>query len=385
MILIAFIIVAGFFFWIERDVISGIVPLLLPSPKISNESMLQYTLPDGFVSSTFSYDTPGVRVLAFDPNGVLVASLTSEGKIVALPDQDVNGKADTAITILSDLQKPHGIVFRCLQKNACTLYIAVESAVLAYDYDALNKEVKFRERIADLPSGRGHFTRTLLLHPDGKRLLVSVGSSCNVCREADARRASILSVDLDTKMIKPFATGLRNTVFMTVRPDNQEIWGTDMGRDFLGDDTPPDEINVISENNDLGWPYCYGKNIRDTTFGDSGTNLCVNTSPSKIDIPAHSAPLGLAFIPKSWPLDYHSDILVAYHGSWNRSEPTGYKIVRVELDPSGEPTGAITDFMTGFISSGKILGRPVDVLFGQYGELYVSDDRAGAIYKISKQ
>jgi glucose/arabinose dehydrogenase len=177
-------------------------------------------------------------------------------------------------------------------------------------------------------------------------------------------------------------------VFMTTHPVTGDIWGTDMGRDNLGDDVPPDEVNILREGGNYGWPSCYGKNIHDTNF-DKNTYFRAPCQepfevPSHMDLQAHSAPLGLAFVPEEgWPEEYWHDLLVAYHGSWNRSVPTGYKIVRFNLTPQGEQIGAPQDFMANFrTSDGTIYGRPVDILVEPGGSLYVTDDKAGAIYYV---
>ena len=167
------------------------------------------------------------------------------------------------------------------------------------------------------------------------------------------------------------------------------MWATENSRDMLGDDIPPDEINVIKGGANYGWPNCYGKNIHDDEF-DKKTyvrNPCLEPLEigSKVDIQAHSAPLGLDFVPEEafWPEDYNYDLIVALHGSWNRTEPTGYKLIRVKLDAQGNYQGT-EDFVTGWLTfSGGVLGRPVDVMF-MNGSLYVTDDKAGVIYKISK-
>jgi glucose/arabinose dehydrogenase len=174
---------------------------------------------------------------------------------------------------------------------------------------------------------------------------------------------------------------------MAINPHSGAIWGTEMGRDLLGDNIPPDEINIIKEGANYGWPICYGKNIHDTEF-DKNTyfrNPCMEPfeTPSSIDVPAHSAPLGLAFIPKSWPTEYRNDLLVAYHGSWNRSVPTGYKIVRYRFDANGTYQG-VEDFITGwFTKDGTALGRPVGIVIATNGMTYISDDKAGVIYRLA--
>ena len=398
LILAAGILLGTYFFPSIRGFVSGVAPLAAPIlPLPESGSPLPFTLPQGFAAYLFAKDLPGARVLARDPRGTLVVSLSGEGRIVALPDTNNDGVADTAITILEKLDEPHGMVFRCdplrptdSLGDDCVLFVAEKTAVRSYAYDAQTYSARLIEKLTDLPGGGGHSTRSLLLHPDGRHLLVAIGSSCNVCRESDPRRAAMLSIDLETKKVTTFATGLRNTVFLALSPLDGQIWGADMGRDLLGDELPPDEINLIKEGGTYGWPNCYGKNVHDADF-DKNTyirNPCMEPleKASLIDIPAHSAPLGLAFIPEEgWPEAYRLDLLIAYHGSWNRSIPTGYKVVRVELDSKRVPTGKIKDFMTGFFTDqGKVMGRPVALLAEPGGVLFVSDDRAGAIYRIQK-
>jgi glucose/arabinose dehydrogenase len=163
------------------------------------------------------------------------------------------------------------------------------------------------------------------------------------------------------------------------------MWATEMGRDNLGDNLPPDEINVITEGSDFGWPICYGNNIHDTNFDKKVyiQNPCNEKVTAKVELQAHSAPLGLGFIPEEgWPEDYWYDLIVAYHGSWNRSVPTGYKLVRVKLDSNGNLQG-VEDFITGWLTgNNRALGRPTDVLIQPGGTMYVTDDSAGVVYRI---
>lgn len=165
--------------------------------------------------------------------------------------------------------------------------------------------------------------------PDEDNLLISVGSSCNACLEKDWRRAKILVINKNGGHLQTFASGLRNAVFMRAHPATKDIWVTEMGRDYLGDDLPPDEINIIKRSNDYGWPYCYGKNVLDKEFvsADNFTGNCEDKTPSFFDIQAHSAPLGLDFFPASgWPAQYRNTMLVAYHGSWNQTIPPVTKL-----------------------------------------------------------
>ena len=184
---------------------------------------------------------------------------------------------------------------------------------------------------------------------------------------------------------------MRNSVFFVWNKNDGKMWATEMGRDLLGDDLPPDEINIIDTNAkdilNFGWPNCYGKNIHDDAFDKNIyiRNPCMEPfeKASYIDIPAHSAPLGLAFVPgnASWPAEYKNDLFVAYHGSWNRTVPTGYKVVRYHLDSAGKVLG-VSDFITGWIKGKQATGRPVDIIFGANGQMYLSDDKAGVVYQV---
>ncbi len=308
---------------------------------------------------------------------------------MSLIDKDNDGFAETHTDLISGLNKPHGIASRSQKNKSDTIYIAETDQVAMYDYDAATGKAINKKKIIDLPGGGNHFSRTIMFmpYPNQDKLLTSVGSSCNVCNEKDSRRAKILVSDFNGSNLKEYAHGLRNSVFMAIHPVTGKIWATEMGRDLLGDDIPPDEINIIEENKNYGWPICFGKNIHDAKF-DTNTyfrNPCMEPfeTPSYIDIPAHSAPLGLAFFPEEgWPKEYWHNLLVAYHGSWNRSEPTGYKIVRYKLDKEGNYLQA-EDFITGWLKDGKALGRPVDIIIQPGGTIFVSDDFAGVIYKIT--
>jgi len=268
--------------------------------------------------------------------------------------------------LLSGLNQPHGLAF-----HGGKLYVAETNAVSVYDYDG---KATNRKKIIDLPGGGLHFSRTIGFGPDGK-LYIALGSTCNVCVESNPLRAKILVANADGTNLKVFASGLRNAVFFIWK--DQTMWATVMGRDYLGDDLPPDTIDIIREGKNYGWPYCYGKQVWDKTFDASqkAADFCKTTEPSFIDYQAHSAPLGLAF--------YKNDLLVSMHGSWNRTAPTGYKIVRFKFDDKGKYLGT-EDFISGWLVNGGALGRPVDLLFDDKGNLFISDDKAGVIYKVSQ-
>lgn len=342
-------------------------------------AVLDYPLkiPRGFVVGVFAdlkSDLP--RVLAFDPRGVLVTSITKRGRVVAMPDKNNDGRVDEVVTIVSGLDRPHGIAF-----SGSKIYIAETDKVVRYSYDPEAFSTTFPETLFTLPGGANHFTRTIKII-DGK-LYTSVGSSCDTCIERDVHRAAMLVSDLDGSNLRIFASGLRNTVFFAGDSDGV-IWGNDMGRDFLGDNLPPDELNVISDGKDYGWPYCYGDNIRDSKFkSGERADICSETQGAEYDYPAHVAPLGITFIDS--PLFSASDqgnILTALHGSWNSSVPVGYKVVKLNKFAGG--ISGISDFLTGWLQGGEVLGRPVDLIFDEQGRLFISDDKAGLVYIISR-
>lgn len=386
MVVAALASAAGVFYYKN---LRGAGPALLPSPQdVANapgagEAVSFLKMPAGFTISIFAKNLPDARVMAFDKEGNLWVSEPSQGKISKLVIKD--GKLESQKVIFEGLKNPHGLAFD--PENLDVLYIAEETKISKVIISASGAGELVK--IIDLPKGGNHFTRTLGFGPDG-RLYVSIGSTCNVCREEDPRYGSIWSLKKDGSDFKETARGLRNSVFFVWNGKDGKMWATEMGRDLLGDDTPPDEINVIDTASkdilNFGWPICYGKNIHDTEF-DKNTyirNPCMEPfeKPSRIDLQAHSAPLGLAFLPtnSAWPKKYRDNLFVAFHGSWNRTVPTGYKVVHLVLNDFGNLVTR-EDFITGWLTPEGALGRPVDLKFGPDGALYISDDKAGVIYR----
>ena len=343
-----------------------------------NNTPFPLSVPDGFELSVYA-EVPGARVIVRDGLNNLWVSQTEQGTVSMI---DVSGGTKAVHPIFQNLNNPHGLAIEPGGQGT-VLYIAEEhriSRVQLYSDGPL-------EQIASLPEGGRHSTRTIEFGPDG-RLYVSIGSSCDVCEESDERRGAIYSMNPDGSDFKEYASGLRNSVFLDWSYVDGAMWATEMGRDHLGDNLPPDEINVIEEGNHYGWPYCYGENVHDASFDSSADaqNFCRNeASPSTIELQAHSAPLGLAFIPEEgWDEAWWYDLLVAYHGSWNRSEPTGYKVVRMELDADGT-YHATHDFITGWLGEdGTVYGRPVDILTYPGGEAFITDDEAGLVYRLHR-
>ena len=354
----------------------GILLMLLAAPAGAQDTPIK--LPPGFRLDTFSRDVPGARFMTLDPKGTLLVSLPRQGRVVALPDGDRDGRADRAVTVAEGLNRPHGLAFK-----DGALYVAETGRVLRLRYDGTtHKASDPAPVVASIPSGGGHWTRTIAFAPDG-RLFVSIGSSCNVCKESDARRAAIVRYEGDGSGERLFATGLRNAVGIAFLPGTGTLWATVNERDWKGDDLPPEYVTEVKEGGFYGWPECFvaGKKVvpDDRAAGDR----CQKVTLPTVEVQAHSAPLGMAFYTgQQFPAEYRGSLFVAYHGSWNRSVPTGYKVVRIPF-ANGQPSGAVEDFATGWIGDNRQLaGRPVDVLAGSDGALYVSDDHAGAVYRI---
>ena len=340
-------------------------------------------LPEGFRIEVFAGDLEGPRMLTFTPGGVLLVSESGEGKVVALPDAQHAGEADRVVTVLSGLNEPHGMAF-----YEGKFYVAENDKVRRYDWDEANLRATNGQKLADLPTGGGHSTRSLLFL--GGKMYVSAGSSCNVCIEKDPRRAAVMQFNPDGSGQEIFAKGLRNAVGLAVNPKTNTLWVTVNGRDWLGDDLPPETIYDLGKGGvDAGWPYCYGDRVPDANFTKPGDNRCQSVIEPKVQMQAHSAPLGLAFNEGTmFPAEYRNNIFVAFHGSWNRSIPTGYKVVRVKLDDNGQPVGGAQDFITGWLAPGETkkgrwMGRPVGIAFGSDGSMYLSDDAGGAVYRIT--
>lgn len=334
-------------------------------------------LPPGFSANVFAQGLNGPRFMALGPEGDVYVADRGASRIVALPDDDGDGVADEIRVFADGLSAPHSLLF-----HEGAWYVGVPSGVVRLEDGDGDGVAEQRETIIDdYPTG-GHNTRTVAFLPDG-RMVVSVGSSCNVCEEEDARRAAIVVYDgPDGSGEQIFASGLRNAVGLAVQPQTGALWASNNGRDLMGDDSPPENIYIVREGADYGWPYCHSGDIVDPDFGDG--DACNGVELPVVEMQAHSAPLGIAFYDgEMFPEAYQGDLFIAFHGSWNRSVPTGYKVVRLPLN-NGEVAGAVEDFATGWLDleGNSSSGRPVDVLVGAAGELYVSDDKGGFIYRI---
>lgn len=353
-------------------------------PGFSGDAMAEsevrerIVLPPGFAVNTYASGIANARFLRFTATGDLLVSSPRQGTVFLLErDASGDGTADGRIALLTDLNRPHGIAL-----HDGWLYVGETDAIVRVRFDAQTRQVSGTpERIVTgLPGGGNHWTRTVDVGPDGK-LYVSIGSSCNVCIEDDPRRATVVRYDLDGKNETIFASGLRNAVGFDWQPGTGELYATDNGRDMLGDDFPPCELNRVVAGGFYGWPFANGDRVPDPDLGDGKGELIAKSIPPVHGFGAHTAPLGMTFYDGTmFPEKYRGAIFAALHGSWNRSKKSGYEVVAVFLDENG---GAREEpFMTGFLVGEKVYGRPVDVAVGPDGALYVSDDFTGAIYRV---
>lgn len=337
------------------------------------------SVPAGFTVHYFARDLRGVRFMAVGPGGAIYATQPRSGRVVRLPDANRDGVADSVEVVASNLRQPHGLAFH---KGA--LWVANTDGVVRIPIGANGLASGAPVYVNHYDGGGGHWSRTIVFGHDSA-MYVAVGSTCNICVETSADRAAVLRFNEDGSGKRVYASGLRNAVGLAVNPRTGAIWASQNERDNLRpehENLPPEELNILMDGGDYGWPYCYGDRVPNPEFNDAAR--CARSIPPALAMQAHSAPLGLSFLHKatSFPADYRGDVLVAFHGSWNRDTPTGAKVVRVHVQ-NDKPVRA-EDFITGWQdTSGSRWGRPVDVLVAGDGSVLVSDDSGGNIYRVT--
>jgi glucose/arabinose dehydrogenase len=339
------------------------------------------SLPEGFSYSIYAENLGKIRFLTFSQSGDLLVSKPRSGEILLLErDQSGDLLPDGQRVLLSGLTRPNSTALL-----DGWLYVAESNGVGRIQFDTQSGATRGDyERIVDgVGDSGGHWTKTIKAGPDGW-LYLSIGSSCNVCEDEDKQRASIIRFKPDGSDLHIYATGLRNSVGMDFAPWDNSLYATDNGRDMLGDDFPPDELNRVIENGFYGWPYINGFGIPDPDLGQGfASQSLLDSAISPVHgFRPHNAPLGITFIDaKNLPDKYQKSALVALHGSWNRSERDGYKIV--SLHWQDDDSIVEEDFFTGFLGENDILARLVDVVQGPDGAFYISDDYTGYIYRVA--
>ena len=340
-------------------------------------ALSEITLPSGFRIAVYAGDVPGARQMAVGPAGVVFVGSRSEGKVYALVDRDGDNRVDQVLVVASGLNSPSGIAFR-----DGALYVG-----------AVNRILRFRDVARDLarpprpevvsdayPSDASHGWKFIAFGPDGK-LYVPVGAPCNICTPPGPLHATITRLDLAGGEPEVVARGVRNSVGFDFDPATGDLWFTDNGRDWLGDDQPPDELNHLTKVGEhFGFPFCHGHGIRDPEH-NAGRSCGEFTAPARALGP-HVAAIGMRFYTgRMFPEKYRGGIFIAEHGSWNRSTPIGYRVSFVKIE-NGRAT-SYESFASGWLTGSTASGRPADVLVMPDGALLVSDDKAGRIYRIT--
>ena len=364
-----------FIFSLVRKVLWSLVAAVACSAA-AEPSLDRIKLPPGFVISLFADNLPDARSMALGARDVLFVGTRRAGKVYAIRFSE--GRAKEVITLASGLNMPNGVAFK-----DGALYVAEVNRILRFDdvEARLGKPQAPVEVTNRFPTDTHHGWKFIRFGPDGM-LYVPVGAPCNVCEQDPERYALISRVKTDGGGYEVVARGVRNSVGFDWHPQTRELWFTDNGRDMLGDDLPEDELNRVSRAGlHFGFPYCHQGNLPDPQFG--GSRPCAEFAPPALNLGAHVAALGMRFYTGSqFPAEYSNNIFIAEHGSWNRSRKSGYRVQRVVLDAQGK-VAKHEIFAQGWLQGESSWGRPVDIEVMRDGSLLVSDDHAGAIYRIT--
>ena len=333
------------------------------------------TLPPGFGIEIYADDLPDARSMAQGEKGTLFVGTRRQGVVYALADRNQDGRPETRYVIAKDLRMPNGVAF-----YQGDLYVAENHQIVRFDgiENALS-DPPDPVPVAELPDRTHHGWRYMRFGPDHK-LYVAIGAPCNICDEPGF--ATIIRMNADGSDRETYARGVRNSVGFDWDPDSGDLWFTDNGRDWLGDDLPPDELNHASQQGQhFGYPYCHGGDLPDPEFGEQRN--CAEFRPPAQKLGAHVAGLGMRFYTgRQFPESYRGAIFIAEHGSWNRSSPVGYRVSLVTLKEG--KSSSYQPFASGWLDqTGYKHGRPVDLLVLEDGSMLLSDDMAGVIYRIS--
>ncbi|RZJ75682.1 MAG: glucose dehydrogenase [Flavobacterium sp.] len=336
--------------------------------------------PEGWEVSVAASGLGKPRMMQLGPNGEMYITRRDAGDVLLLKDNNADNKFDDIKTVVAEFKGVHGITMK-----DGYLYLCNNNELRRYKMNADGSLTDKKMVINDLPNGGQHPNRTMHFGPDGM-LYISVGTLCNDCKESDREAATMLQVDPVTWKRTIFSSGLRNTIGFDFHPQTGDMWGADNGGDAKGDDWPPEEINKLVMGGNYGYPFAYGKRVVDKSREDPAGNdkeeYVKNTQPSILELQAHMAPIEFKFFGSS-VANYGGDALVAWHGSWNRSKPVGFKVQRIKFK-NGTAVEA-EDFLTGFLQGKTRFGRPAGIAITQQGVVYVTDDANGVLYCMKRK
>jgi glucose/arabinose dehydrogenase len=342
----------------------------------NGDELDRINVPEGFEISYFATDVKEARSLAVAENGWVFVSTRRHGSVYALKDNDGDGKADVKITLVEDWNQPNGIVI-----HGNDLYVAEIHRIHKFSgiVEHPDKSISSRVIYDDLPEHKHHGWRYINIGPDEK-LYTAIGAPCNICLREEPHFASISRMNLDGSEFEVVQHGIRNSVGFDWHPETNHLWFTDNNRDWLGDDLPACELNVaIKDGEHFGYPFCHQGDLPDPKFGKMRS--CDEFKKPAQNLVAHSAPLGLCFLGGvNVPPSFKKRLLIAEHGSWNRTTPVGYRIAMVDIQKDKASNYQV--FADGWLHGSDKYGRPVDICAYTDGGLLVSDDFNNAIYKI---
>ena len=342
-------------------------------------SLLNLSVPEHFTIQTYADNVDGARQLAVDDNGVVYVGSRGEGKVYALFPNGDNTKATKVVTLLDKLNYPNGVAF-----YEGKLYVGELDKITVYKVTRKDDRLRANEVSvsARFPNKRWHGYKYIKFSPKGE-LFTAVGMPCNTCfyREDQPVFGTIVRVNA-VDDVEIFARGVRNSVGFDWQPTTHDLWFTDNGQDMLGDNTPPDELNHVSyRKEDFGFPYVYGDNVVAPDY--IGKAISKKFTMPAYKFQAHVAPLGMTFYKgKQFPSAYQNQLIIAQHGSWNRSKPVGYRLMLAQIE--NHQVKRMTPFISGWLDDkGNVIGRPVDILNLADGSILVSDDYSGVVYRVS--
>lgn len=346
--------------------------------------------PAGFKVDLYATGLDGPRQIRVAPNGDFFVAESRAGQVKVFRGRGSDGKPEQVSVFASGLNRPFGVSFYPPDGNPQWVYVGNTNSVVRFPFQTGDLKARGAAQtiVPDLPSGSGHWTRDVVFSKDGKRMFVAVGSASNVddadTRPGEFHRANILEYTPEGAFVRVYASGIRNPVGLGINPTTGELWCSTNERDALGDNLVPDYVTHVQEGGFYGWPWYYMGSHQDPRHEGKHPELKGKILVPDVLLSPHNASLGLTFYEgRQFPAEYRGDLFAAEHGSWNRSNRTGYEVIRVPLT-GGRASGAFEDFLTGFVTSdGQVWGRPVGVAGAADGSLLVTDDGSQSIWRVS--